>query len=140
MPTAAPKQDMVVIVGVDYSDISALALVEAVQVARSREHNHLHIVHVMSPVETIGPMAGAYVPPVLDADKAAEELRQFVEKTLAEAQGSRPDDGRPIVERLTTHLGMSDPREAIAQLASDLDADLVVIGTHGRRGLSRFLL
>ena len=30
--------------------------------------------------------------------------------------------------------------EEIAQLAADLEADLVVVGTHGRRGLSRLLL
>ena len=140
MTTTDPKRPLTVIVGVDYSDTSALALVEAVRAARSRENNHVHVVHVMSPVQTVGPMAGAYIPPVLDTAKAADELKQFVEKTLAEAQTSLPDDGRPIVDRLTTHLGMSDPREAIAQLASDLDADLVVIGTHGRRGVSRFLL
>jgi nucleotide-binding universal stress UspA family protein len=140
MTTTDPKRPLTVIVGVDYSDTSALALVEAVRAARSRDDNHVHVVHVMSPVQTVGPMAGAYVPPVLDTAKASDELKQFVEKTLAEAQKGLPDDGRPIVDRLTTHLGMSDPREAIAQLASDLDADLVVIGTHGRRGVSRFLL
>lgn len=140
MITTDPKRPLTVVVGVDYSDTSALALVEAVRAARSREHNHLHVVHVMSPVQTVGPMAGAYIPPVLDTAKAADELKQFVEKTFAEAQRNLPDDGRPIVDRLTTHLGMSDPRDAIAQLASDLEADLVVIGTHGRRGVSRFLL
>ena len=32
------------------------------------------------------------------------------------------------------------PAEEIAQLASDLEASLVVIGTHGRRGVRRLLL
>jgi nucleotide-binding universal stress UspA family protein len=140
MTTTNQKRAFTVIVGVDYSDTSALALIEAIKAARSREHNHVHVVHTMSPVQTVGPMVGAYIPPVLDSAKVADELKQFVEKTLVEVQRSLPDDGRPIVDRLTTHLGISDPREAIAQLASDLDADLVVIGTHGRRGVSRFLL
>ncbi len=32
------------------------------------------------------------------------------------------------------------PAYQIAQLAADVEADLVVVGTHGRRGVSRFLL
>ncbi|HET7503507.1 MAG TPA: universal stress protein [Kofleriaceae bacterium] len=33
-----------------------------------------------------------------------------------------------------------DPRDAILKAARELHADLIVIGTHGRRGLSRMLL
>jgi nucleotide-binding universal stress UspA family protein len=140
MTTSNTKRPFTVIVGVDFSDTSALALVEAVKAARSRDANHVHVVHSILPVPTAGPMGAAYVTPVVDTTRAADELKQFVEKALAEAQKSFPNDGRPFVDRLTTHLGVSDPREAIAQLASDVDADLIVIGTHGRRGVSRFLL
>jgi nucleotide-binding universal stress UspA family protein len=140
MTTSDTKRPFTVIVGVDYSDTSALALVEAIKTARSREQNHVHVVHAIMPVPVVGPVPGGYVPPVVDTTRAAAELKQFVEKTIAEGQNSFGDDGRPFVDRLTTHLGVSDPREAIAQLASDLDADLIVIGTHGRRGVSRFLL
>ena len=140
MATTDQKRPFTVIVGVDYSETSALALVEAIKTARSRDPNHVHVVHSVLPVQTASPMVGAYVPPAVDTAKAAEELRLFVERTLAAEQKSLPDDGRPLVDRLTTHLGVSDPRETIAQLASDLDADLVVIGTHGRRGVSRLLL
>jgi nucleotide-binding universal stress UspA family protein len=140
MTTTDLKRPFTVIVGVDYSDTSALALVEAIKTARSRDANHIHVVHSIVPVPVVGPVPGGYVPPAIDTKRVAEELKQFVEKTIAEAQKSFRDDGRPFVDRLTTHLGVSDPREAIAQLASDLDADLIVIGTHGRRGVSRFLL
>jgi hypothetical protein len=37
-------------------------------------------------------------------------------------------------------LRLESPAHEIAQLASDLEADLVVVGTHGRRGASRLLL
>jgi nucleotide-binding universal stress UspA family protein len=33
-----------------------------------------------------------------------------------------------------------DPRDAILKAAEDTHADLIVIGTHGRRGLSRMVL
>ncbi|HEX4475373.1 MAG TPA: universal stress protein, partial [Polyangiaceae bacterium] len=40
----------------------------------------------------------------------------------------------------TTHLRMTDATRAIVQLAVDIEADLVVVGTHSRSGLARFLL
>jgi universal stress protein A len=33
-----------------------------------------------------------------------------------------------------------DPRDVITHKAKDLDAELIVMGTHGRRGLSRALI
>ena len=37
-------------------------------------------------------------------------------------------------------LRTGDPRDMILQTAKEIHADLIVIGTHGRRGISRFLL
>jgi len=38
------------------------------------------------------------------------------------------------------HFRRGSPAENIAQLAADLDADLVVVGSHGRRGIERLFL
>ena len=38
------------------------------------------------------------------------------------------------------HIRDKHPAEGIVETASDLGADLIVIGSHGRRGLSRLLL
>jgi len=45
---------------------------------------------------------------------------------------------RPVALRSVLKTG--DPREVIHTVAKDVDADLIVMGTHGRRGLSRALL
>jgi len=37
-------------------------------------------------------------------------------------------------------LKQADPREAILAAAEDLSADLVIMGTHGRRGIARALI
>jgi hypothetical protein len=42
--------------------------------------------------------------------------------------------------RIVTHLRWETTAQQIAQLASDLEADLVIVGTHGRRGIARVLL
>ena len=41
---------------------------------------------------------------------------------------------------LTSLLTVGEPRESIQATAEEVGADLIVIGTHGRRGLSRALL
>lgn len=138
-----PPKTFTVVVGVDYSELSALALTEAIAVARSHQPNHVHVVHTIQSAQTAGPSAGAPYIPALDETttaQASEELRKYIEKILSVPHENLPDDGRAFVERLTTHIRTQHPVEAIAQLASDVEADLVVVGTHGHRGLSRLLL
>jgi nucleotide-binding universal stress UspA family protein len=137
------QKTFTVLVGVDYSELSALTLTEAIATARSHERSHVHVIHTLQTLVSAGPSAGAPVVPALDektAAQASEELRKYVEKVLSTPHANLPDDGSPLVERLTTHIGTPYPAEAIAQLASDIEADLVVVGTHGRRGMARLLL
>src|SRR5690606_23485482 len=42
--------------------------------------------------------------------------------------------------RCVTYLSTDYPAQAVIQLANDLEADMVVVGTHGRQGFRRFLL
>jgi len=44
------------------------------------------------------------------------------------------------IRRVVSHLRSNAAGREIAQLAVDLEADLVVVGTHGRTGLARILL
>ena len=47
-------------------------------------------------------------------------------------------EGRDV--ELETSLVQGDPREAVAESAKKLGADLIVMGTHGRRGIARALI
>lgn len=47
---------------------------------------------------------------------------------------------RADVKRVGTHMLAGDPGRAVPRLAADAAADLVVMGTHGRRGLGRLAL
>lgn len=42
--------------------------------------------------------------------------------------------------KIETVLRTGDPRDLIVSTAADIGADLIVMGTHGRRGVSRALL
>jgi nucleotide-binding universal stress UspA family protein len=46
----------------------------------------------------------------------------------------------PPVKQVKMHVRVGSPDVQIAQLASDLGADLIVVGTHGRQGLARLTL
>jgi len=47
-----------------------------------------------------------------------------------------PDSHVPVARRLLA----GDPAEALIRLAQTEDVDMIVMGTHGRRGLTRLLM
>ena len=126
-----------IVVGVDYSELGDLALERACNYARAHEHAHLHVVHVEATAAS-HPHAKQDETAKRDLGEASKRLLDHVEqivKRWCDAHAS------PVpFYRLTTHLRSERAAEAIAQLASDVEAELVVVGTHGWRGAHRFLL
>jgi universal stress protein A len=57
--------------------------------------------------------------------------REGLEKLAAARPGAR--FGEPVIE-------IGDPRDTIIDAAGKLGAELIVMGTHGRRGLSRVVM
>jgi len=130
----------VIVVGVDYSDTSDLALLQAFRFGSAQPNSEVHAVSVASlrvPVNGFepGPELVVEAPSV---DQSSADLRTHVQRRLDDYHAMRPNAGYP--SRIVTHVRMEAPAEEIAQLASDLEADLVIVGTHGRRGFSRMLL
>ena len=74
---------------------------------------------------------------VLSLNEARTRFRQYADQALARFVEQNPSKR---FERVVAHLRFDAIAEEVAQLAADLEADLVVVGTHGRKGLSRLLL
>jgi nucleotide-binding universal stress UspA family protein len=134
-----------IVVGVDYSEVSESALAEAVRLARTHELAHIHVVHSVPAMPPLSLTTRAAMPaPSSVPDQRtldwSRDVQVFVERVLNELEQGAPADKDSASIRWTTHLRVSDPTVAIVQLAGDIQADLVVIGTHGRRGIARFLL
>jgi nucleotide-binding universal stress UspA family protein len=125
-----------IVVGLDYSELGDLAFDHACSWASSRDRVHVHVAHV----QNLTPPAeyGALMPPLMEPEEAATTLKERVEGVLT--RWCRGHDTLAPFETLTTHVLGGAPAPAIAQLASDVEADLVVVGTHGRRGAKRLLL
>jgi nucleotide-binding universal stress UspA family protein len=117
----------------DYSKASARALDEAVKLAK-QNNAELRIVHVIEPV----------TPYVTGEDFGGAELYvRLEETTMRDAQASM----KKLMQRLE-RLGVKAkslllkgiPHEQIAKAAKSQKADMIVVGTHGRKGLSKLFL
>jgi nucleotide-binding universal stress UspA family protein len=65
------------------------------------------------------------------------EAHQRVQDAVARELGS---EANPLRARIDVYIALGDPATQIVQTAVDLDADLVVVGTHDRRGFERLIL
>jgi nucleotide-binding universal stress UspA family protein len=120
----------VVVVGIDYSLNSLHALDEALRLTSARA-GELHVLHVEHE-EILQSDAEA----AMAHDVSLEKVRQRASDRIAELTKQGP----LAIRRVIAHLRLGGAAEQIAQLAADLDADLVVVGSHGHRLLDRFLL
>lgn len=133
-----------IVVAVDYSEAGDLALERALEIASERKSAAVHVVNVLSlyhaglGMEPAG--AGALASELPSVQDAAQRLREYVEKQVSSFRATHPELPPSFPDYLVAHQRVEMPSEEIAQLAADLEADLVVVGTHGRRGFSRFLL
>jgi nucleotide-binding universal stress UspA family protein len=139
----AASKPYVIVVAVDYSEQGTLAFERALELGLEKPSVAVHAVNVMPvfesgfvPDATVAAWTGAR-PTVAEA---AELLRQYVEARVADFRKHHAGEDLAFLDSVCAHQRLEVPSEEIAQRASDLEADLVVIGTHGRRGMPRLLL
>ena len=120
---------MKILIGIDDSKFSGDVL-QAVITQFRPEHIEVRVLHVLQPSAPAPPqMAPGYAPELDDQKKPAHEL---VERIASELRCGG--------FKVETAVEVGDIREKIIDFASDWDADLIVVGSHGRSGIPRFLL
>jgi nucleotide-binding universal stress UspA family protein len=90
----------------------------------------LHVVHVLAGTQTTSIMGMA---PVVPPETLLEAGRTVLDTACTEAKAR-------FQGKIAGHLAAGEPWREITQLASNLRADLVVVGTAGRTGLARLAL
>jgi nucleotide-binding universal stress UspA family protein len=119
-----------ILVPTDYSPTSETALVYALDLATAVGAS-VHLLHAYEiPVYGAPDTAFVATPDTMAAIKGAGE------KGLDAAIARHKSRGVP----LDGHLVEGRPWEVILDTAASVRADLIVIGTHGRRGIARALL
>ncbi|MFB6105924.1 MAG: universal stress protein [Halobacteriaceae archaeon] len=115
-----------ILVPTDGSEGSERAVAEAIGLAQTFGAT-IHAVYVVD---------AASIPSGIDASMTYDALEEYGEEVLEDvAERAREAD----VE-VETEVVSGSPHAAIVDYAESHDVDLVVMGTHGRRGLDRYLL
>jgi nucleotide-binding universal stress UspA family protein len=118
-----------VLVPVDFSEHSERALAYAVDLAKSFRAA-VHLVHVY-------PVTSYAAPPLIPGPIVVGQFRDESQRVFDELMARVKRD---YSSDLTGTLCEGVPHVEILRCASDVHADMIVIGTHGRTGLEHLLL
>ena len=127
---AAEQEVMKILLAIDdskFSEAAAKSLAGQFQ----PQDTEVRVLHVVEPIviSESPQMSPGYYPELEDRLPHAREVVDRVAKTLSSAGFS-----------VTTSVGTGDARSVILQDAAEWHADLIILGSHGRKGLGRFLL
>jgi len=117
-----------VVAGHDLSETSEEAVRVALSTAGAAQRGNLHLVHVV-PISALAPELGPPVP-IEETLSAAREQMAALARRL---------DVPPNVA-VSIHVVVGKADDVLVEIADSVEADLIVVGTHGRRGVSRMVL
>jgi nucleotide-binding universal stress UspA family protein len=128
------REGLRAVVGVDLSPCGDEAIAEGLRFLTGADDHVLHLVHVFDP-------------------RALEESEQPGLRTQEEALARAPTFLRERLEQVAALYGLLHSRErvrtharvgkvsaCILEVAQDCEADLIIVGSHQRRGIDRLML
>jgi nucleotide-binding universal stress UspA family protein len=122
-----------ILVAIDGSSTSLRGLDEALRLAKTTG-GRLLLVHVVNELVVVGDYA-----PASYYESFIEAMRESGTKVLAEAAARVRRADVPCEQKLIETLGGRTADEIVRE-ATQWPADLIVLGTHGRRGLKRLAM
>jgi len=120
-----------ILVGTDLTDGATMAIEAAIDLAR-----HVGAEVVLVHATTVPDYETPFREPPSELTRALESIVDERRERLQEVR-ERYDGGGVTLSQVVVD---AVPARGITQVAEELDADLVVVGTHGRKGLRRLLL
>jgi nucleotide-binding universal stress UspA family protein len=125
-----------VVVGVDYSEPSTKAMRAALDIALHRDSQ----IFAIAVAEGWAPGRPAEVSTEMK-ETFRDEAQQTLEKWIAAQVDELEKTGVKLNrKRIAAAIDFGKPAEGILALAEDVSADLIVVGTHGRKGLERLVV
>lgn len=114
-----------VLIPIDFSDLSYQAIGPAKEYVE--DLSSLKLIHVLSPLHPADPAA---MWDTLSDDDRKQKVREFLHDKLSEIG----------YEGVQVAVAIGDPTTEIVDYAKETEADLIVMPSHGRTGVSRFLM
>lgn len=119
-----------ILVATDFGEIAEIALDYAVLLAAKLDAK-VHVVHAIPTPELGIPELGVAVASTV-MERLVREGQASLDELIKRKHG-RAQFGEPV-------LRIGDARDVVLQVSHERAIDLIVMGTHGRQGLSRVLL
>jgi len=124
---------MKILIAIDGSDFSQAAL-QSVTARPWPADSEVKVLHVVEPPSLLlGREMGGYDPEFEAVWKALrEQAKDLVMKAAEKLRAAKLNVSTDLVE--------GNPKSQIIDIANEWHADMIVLGSHGRSGLNRFLM
>jgi nucleotide-binding universal stress UspA family protein len=121
---------IVIVAAVDETAASANVAGVAAGLGRTLAGAELHVLHVVDAMPKDTSIVDAIFP---NPTEVLEAGRALIERTIADTRGQFPG-------KIVGHLAAGKPWREIVQFATNVDADLIVVGTHDEGAFKRLVL
>lgn len=118
-------------VAIDLSSESSAIMKRALDVAAP--HSEIHLIYVQEPMDSVYMGVVPYGPVFVGMDEVEENLRSELQQKL---DGIGEEAGIPDSRR---HFLNGTPAREIRRFAEEHGMDLIVLGTHGQKGVQLLL-
>jgi nucleotide-binding universal stress UspA family protein len=129
----ARSNPMKILLPIDDSPFSTLAIQTVLKQAQPKETDVL-VLHVLDVLATLS-MYDSYGP-AINIEKIEQERESRAQELVKEAAEPIRNAGFSV----TTRVERGEPKRSIVEIATEWGAELIVLGSHGRKGVDRFLL
>jgi nucleotide-binding universal stress UspA family protein len=126
-----------IVVGLDFSELADRAFRQAYELASVSSTAEIHAIYVVPPA-AVDPLTGhdAIAPTnAARLEEGAAQLSKHVDALLSKLGGILQSG-----MRVYSHFRIDVPWVGISRLAAEVEANVVIVGTHGRHGVARWLL
>lgn len=128
--TNPPRPRVVILAAVDATSASDHVVTTAAGLAQTLPGAELHFLHIVDATPRDPSVVDSVFP---SPTEVLENGRKLLERISDAAK-------QLFSGRIVGHMAAGTPWREIVQFATNLDADLVVVGTHDRKGLKRLVL
>jgi len=118
-----------ILVALTFDRTGRQALLRGAALAALQPGSELHVVHVIAELSGDPERSRERVPSAQRLELAPDELKSYVQQAVGDPQLT-----------LTSHVRVGMPSRAILRTAAEIQAELIVVGTHRRSGMRKLML